>query len=220
MSKITITVGGPVGVGKSAVCAKLETLLKHAGYDVEWVGGQEERNLGIEEWSDAKDFLPEVEILERVEKSEESNVLVSDIDPIGFMMKHQTGDDLGFSWNRNDSQFPKEWKRIGLYTEDQVIEMLRENGTHYDDRARKWRTSFDSMHQRAMRAEDKITRLTHERAVFRSVLEGQEFNHLDELPNLENAVERAHALGARAAQISKDVRKTLELVQQHFAPGN
>lgn len=245
MSKITITVSGPVGVGKSTVCAKLETLLKHLGCQVEWFGGQEEHNLSLEDWTDyAK--IP-IEIVERIvhtvkvyetyteqngwlrvsqeeydltkdryehrilripaseiidyaqvdeliakhsewtsqgygiidshrhkfaqdilalvgaepkhreeDHSTDQVAQVSDIDPVGFMMKHQTGPDRGFSWVKEDIKFSKEWERVGLYTEDQVLEMLKEAGKNYDDRALKWRTSFDAMHRRAMRSESRI----------------------------------------------------------------
>lgn len=57
----------------------------------------------------------------------------------------------------------------------------------------------------------------HARDVYRAVLEGQEFQRLDELPNCENAVERARAIGETAARISKDALKTLELVSNFVA---
>jgi hypothetical protein len=37
--------------------------------------------------------------------------------PVGYMMKHVTGTDIGFAWNENDPLFDKHWKRIPLYTE-------------------------------------------------------------------------------------------------------
>jgi hypothetical protein len=37
--------------------------------------------------------------------------------PVGYMMKHATGTDIGFSWNPNDPQFDKHWQRIPLYAE-------------------------------------------------------------------------------------------------------
>lgn len=59
-------------------------------------------------------------------------------------------------------------------------------------------------------------KLAHERAVYLAVLEGQEFRKLDEMPNRENAVERARAIGEKAAHVSKDVIRTLELVSAAF----
>jgi hypothetical protein len=343
MSDITITVSGPVGAGKSAICAKLEILLKHAGLQVEWEGGVLEKNLNIEDWDATLGMYgPTVKIKEVIERAVPSgdqlraiiksvgsfgtnhsdapqeyvlagwiaareaiakpvvplipkdkiDVLISEhsewtsqgyaiVDkhrqnfvqellalieyekvpleesggtldndkrtdekkitegtcdtrldtpikqvfpvigmPVGFMMKHMSGHDTGFSWNKSDPQFSQEWERIGLFSREQMAEAMRQMDREYNERAKKWRDAFEAMHRRAMNAEEKVDRLTHESAVFRAVLEGQEFNRLDELPNLENAVERARALGERAAQISKDVRKTLELVQQHFAPWN
>jgi hypothetical protein len=41
-------------------------------------------------------------------------------------------------------------------------------------------------------------KLAHERAVYLAVLEGQEFRKLDEMPNRENAVERARGIGEEA----------------------
>jgi hypothetical protein len=36
--------------------------------------------------------------------------------PVGFMMKHKTGMDIGFAWKANDPQFSQDWIRIPLYT--------------------------------------------------------------------------------------------------------
>lgn len=307
MSKITITVSGPVGVGKSAVCAKLEILLKHLGCAVEWVGGQEEKNLSnLEDWSewektpieivervvgvrkvyetfgkngwvevsqeeydrtkynyshrirrvpvdevtDKGDALciesdgcpteravlqrfwrahsgraPQIidqskldelllkhsewtphgtaivdthrqkfaeELLELVsakpgtyaefgtaserflsgqtvqmsESTEELAALVIEnkvageqkilAKPLGFMMKHESGHDRGFSWNKDDHQFSSQWERVGMYSEDQVQEELQRAKDEYQEREHKWREAFEAMHQRAMRAEAKI----------------------------------------------------------------
>jgi hypothetical protein len=35
--------------------------------------------------------------------------------PVGFMMKHKTGMDIGFAWKANDPQFSQDWIRIPLY---------------------------------------------------------------------------------------------------------
>jgi hypothetical protein len=66
-------------------------------------------------------------------------------------------------------------------------------------------------------------KVAHERAVYLAVLEGQEFRKLDELPNRENAVERAREVGQEAARVAKDVIQTLEGVltyKRAFAPEN
>jgi hypothetical protein len=231
-------------VGKSAICEKLEIILKHLGAPVEWVGGKEEANLTLEEWSDY-DKTP-IEIVERVdhmvkvyetytdhngwlqvsqeeydrtkdqyehrirrvsvphlidyqkvldlilqhsewtshgysivddnrnkfvddllalvcakvERRDESRVKpvvkVSEIEPVGFLMKHRSGTARGFSWKKDDAQFSKDWQRVGMYSEDQVIVMLREAAESYDERAKKWRESFDAMHRRTMSAERQI----------------------------------------------------------------
>jgi hypothetical protein len=73
------------------------------------------------------------------------------------------------------------------------------------------------------RLEAENKNLAHERAVYRAVLEGQEFRKLDEFPNRENAVERARVVGQEAARIAKEVIQTLEevlRVKRVFAPEN
>jgi hypothetical protein len=44
MSEVTITVSGPVGSGKSALCKEIEILCRALGVRCEWRGGREERN--------------------------------------------------------------------------------------------------------------------------------------------------------------------------------
>lgn len=291
MSKITVTVSGPVGVGKSAVCAKLEILLKRLGCQVEWIGGKEEQNLTLEDWTDTPSTP--IEIVERVDRAsfaekvyetysgqngwlrvsqeeydrtkdqyhhririvpavdnadgpcvaedgcpteravlqrfwrshagrppqlidqskidelfaahsewtpygfamvdsdrqkftEELLALVhatavskegpkfseasdagdtrivfpfahmSGYEPFGFMMRHKLGGDRGFSWVKHDLQFSEDWARVGLFTEEQLAEALTRANDDYNERAKKWRDSFDAMHRRAMKAEGKI----------------------------------------------------------------
>jgi hypothetical protein len=288
MSKITVTVSGPVGAGKTTLCAKLEILLKHLGCDVTWKDGAQEENLGIEEWPDK--FDTKIELVERVvgfrkvyetfsgqngwvEVSQEEydrtkhnyshrirrvpvdevadkgdavcvdadgcpteravlqrfwrahagrmpqlieqplidelitkhsewtphglavvdshrQKLVDDLlvlmrtkvapkkdfvqaqevcggrkdfvfahmegwEPTGYLMKHLTGPDRGFSWNKNSPDFSEEWERIGLYTEEQLAAALTSADDGYQARAKRWRDSFDTMHRRAMNAEAK-----------------------------------------------------------------
>jgi hypothetical protein len=340
MSKITITVSGPVGVGKSTVCAKLEILLKHLGCKVEWVGGKEEKNLmQLEDWTETP--KTPIEIVERVtasrkvyetysgqndwlevsqdeydrsegvyerrirrvavdnvydmqdmpdmprtsqkafdaiasgdavcveadgcpteravlqrfwrahggrvpqlieqkhidellqkhsewtpygfamvdshrhkfvndllalttakeapksdavhkalanfkdgtlgeirflgetpmemrlipvDKGEEECGVRKDFlfahlegqEPTGYLMKHSTGPDRGFAWNKNDLQFSEDWERVGLFTEEQLADVLKRANEDYNDRAKRWRDSFDTMHRRAMKAEAQI----------------------------------------------------------------
>lgn len=66
MSKVTVTVSGPVGSGKSAVCGEIEILCKALGLQVEWVNGQEEKNLTHADWTEALEmYKPEVTIVEK-----------------------------------------------------------------------------------------------------------------------------------------------------------
>jgi hypothetical protein len=264
MSKITITVSGPVGAGKTTLCAKLEILLKQLGCDVTWKEGEQEANLGIEEWPHK--FETKIELVEHVvptrkvyETSSGQNgwlevsraeydrsegvyyrrirrvhvdevadkggraphlieqprideliakhsewtpqgfaivdshrqKLVDDLlvmtrtkvvpekdsvppqevcggrkdfvfahlegqEPTGYLMKHSTGADRGFAWNKNSPEFSEEWKRVGLYTEEQLAKSLTAANDGYQERAKRWRDSFDTMHRRAMRAEAKV----------------------------------------------------------------
>jgi hypothetical protein len=287
MNKITITVSGPVGAGKTTLCAKLEILLKHLGCDVTWENGSQESKMGIEEWPHK--FETKIELVEHVvptrkvyetysgqngwlEVSQDEydrtkhnyshrirrvpvdevadkgdalciesdgcpteravlqrfwrahagsapqlieqplidelitkhsewtpqglavvdshQKLVDDLlvlmrtkvapkkdfvhaqevcggrkdfvfahlegqEPTGYLMKHSTGPDRGFSWNKNSPDFSEEWERIGMYTEEQLAAALTSADEGYQDRAKRWRDSFDTMHRRAMNAEAK-----------------------------------------------------------------
>lgn len=62
-----------------------------------------------------------------------------------------------------------------------------------------------------LEAENK--KLAHDRAVYRAVLEGQEFNELDLLLTRENAISHGRALGERAKEI------TLELIGKRKLQG-
>lgn len=76
--------------------------------------------------------------------------------PVGFMMKHQWGGDRGFSWVPHDIQFSEDWERVGLFTEEQLADALERANQDYNDRAKRWRDSFDTMHRRAMKAESQL----------------------------------------------------------------
>jgi len=272
MSKITITVSGPVGVGKSAICAKLEILLKHLGADVEWVDGKAEANLTLEEWT--AEYTVPIEIVEKVTPTQKiyetytgpngwqqvsqaeydgtkhlyshrirrepipegtsadkpcieadgcpteravlqyfwrahvgrmprvidslqvdelitdhsewtphgfaivdshRRKLIDDLlklvgattsapvdfskvkrEPIGFMMKHRSGYDRGFSWKEDDPQFPFDWERIPLFDNAQIALALAAANADYDQRAKAWEQSFAVMHNRAIKAERQV----------------------------------------------------------------
>jgi hypothetical protein len=81
-------------------------------------------------------------------------------EPTGFMMKHKIGPDRGFAWRNDNALFSEDWERVGLYTEEQLSNELTRARDDYQERAKKWRDSFDAMHRRAMKAEAKA--LTHE----------------------------------------------------------
>lgn len=67
MSKITITVSGHVGSGKSAICGEIEILCRALGLQVEWDGGQEEKKLTHADWTEALEmYKPTVEIVEHI----------------------------------------------------------------------------------------------------------------------------------------------------------
>lgn len=68
MSKLTVTVSGKVGSGKSALCGEIEILCKALGLQVEWIGGQQEKNLTHADWTGALEmYKPEVVIVEHIE---------------------------------------------------------------------------------------------------------------------------------------------------------
>jgi hypothetical protein len=65
LNKVTVTVSGPVGSGKSAICGEIEILCKALGLQVDWVNGREEKNLTHADWTDALEmYKPSVEIVE------------------------------------------------------------------------------------------------------------------------------------------------------------
>jgi hypothetical protein len=69
VSKVTITVSGAVGSGKSALCGEIEILCKALGVPVNWIGGQEEKNLTHADWTEALEmYKPVVEIVEVIER--------------------------------------------------------------------------------------------------------------------------------------------------------
>lgn len=69
MSKVTITVSGAVGSGKSAMCGEIEILCRALGLQVEWVGGPEEKNLTGADWiGELEMYKPVVEIVEVIER--------------------------------------------------------------------------------------------------------------------------------------------------------
>jgi hypothetical protein len=64
---VTVTVSGPVGSGKSAICGEIEILCRALRIPVEWEGGQEEKNLTHADWTAALEmYKPTVEIVESI----------------------------------------------------------------------------------------------------------------------------------------------------------
>ena len=64
-NKVTITVSGETGTGKSAICGEIEIALKAIGVTVNWPGGRIDREdwvKGNEYWLDL--YKPAVEIIE------------------------------------------------------------------------------------------------------------------------------------------------------------
>jgi hypothetical protein len=68
MSQVTITVSGAVGIGKTALCAEIEVLLKSLGLEVEWAAGESERNLISNLRDELNSYKPSVKIVEQVKK--------------------------------------------------------------------------------------------------------------------------------------------------------
>ena len=50
---ITVTVSGPVGSGKSAICGEIEIALRAIGVNVSWPDGDTEKRLTHAEWQEA-----------------------------------------------------------------------------------------------------------------------------------------------------------------------
>ncbi|KVF08958.1 hypothetical protein WJ04_09000 [Burkholderia vietnamiensis] len=69
MNKVTITVSGAVGSGKSALCGEIEILCKALGLQVNWIGGREEKNLTYADWTEALEmYKPSVTLVEQIER--------------------------------------------------------------------------------------------------------------------------------------------------------
>lgn len=67
MSIVSVTVKGPVGSGKSAICGEIEIALRAIGVPVAWVGAQEEKNMTHADWQSALDlYKPHVVICEEI----------------------------------------------------------------------------------------------------------------------------------------------------------
>lgn len=74
MNKVTVTVAGPVGSGKSAICGEIEILCRALGLPVVWIDGQQEKNLTHADWTEALEmYKPNVTIVERIAHSVETD---------------------------------------------------------------------------------------------------------------------------------------------------
>ncbi|WP_186035337.1 hypothetical protein [Burkholderia gladioli] len=66
--KITVSVSGPVGSGKSAICGEIEILCKALGLEVRWIGGDLEKSLsGADYVHFLEMYKPTVEIIEAID---------------------------------------------------------------------------------------------------------------------------------------------------------
>ena len=64
-SHVVITVSGPVGSGKSAICGEIEIAMKAIGVPVEWRDGDAEKRLTHADWARDLDlYKPSVAIRE------------------------------------------------------------------------------------------------------------------------------------------------------------
>lgn len=68
MPKVTVTVQGPTGSGKSRILAEIEIALKAIGVSVTWAKCEDQHAAGSEHWAEAtgrwQPELPDVELLE------------------------------------------------------------------------------------------------------------------------------------------------------------
>ena len=65
---VTVTVSGPVGSGKSAICGEIEIALRAIGVPVTWDDAGE-KNMTHADWQDALDlYRPRVVIIEQPTK--------------------------------------------------------------------------------------------------------------------------------------------------------
>ena len=53
MARVTVTVSGPTGSGKSRLAMEIEIALKVIGVKVEWCEAEQERESRLEAWSEA-----------------------------------------------------------------------------------------------------------------------------------------------------------------------
>lgn len=52
MARVTVTVSGPTGSGKSRLAMEIETALKAIGVNVEWCEAAQERDARLEAWAE------------------------------------------------------------------------------------------------------------------------------------------------------------------------
>lgn len=100
-NKVTVTVSGPVGAGKSALCGEIEILCDQLGIQVEWLGGQEEKNLtGVNGARILEMYKPSVEIVEHIARDGEAPVIVTTLEKIALhdMLRCFRGDAGNGPW--------------------------------------------------------------------------------------------------------------------------
>jgi hypothetical protein len=101
MKEVTITVSGPVGSGKSAICGEIEILCRALGLQVEWADGQQEKNLTHADWTEALEmYKPSVKIVEQVATPPASREALTDPGVEAFL------DEVRAELIRARSKFP------------------------------------------------------------------------------------------------------------------
>lgn len=51
----------------------------------------------------------------------------------GWAMRHKTGGDVGFSWNKDDPQFGPEWERVPMAPQQAPAKALTDEAEHLSD---------------------------------------------------------------------------------------
>lgn len=94
MNRVTVTVSGAVGTGKSAICGEIEILCKALGLDVQWSNGKEEKGLTHADWTTALEmYRPTIEIIEAIEKTTAARAASSN--ETGAEGAHQLSTEIG-----------------------------------------------------------------------------------------------------------------------------
>jgi hypothetical protein len=99
MSKLTVTVSGSVGSGKSALCGEIEILCRALGLKVEWNEGDQEKNLTDADWvGQLEMYKPEVVISERIEKTDAASLAEVDAARYRFLRDNENWPQCDRYW--------------------------------------------------------------------------------------------------------------------------